>query len=69
VDVTPLWADTMQKTAQIGNHVFYRPQTVASAAPVRMEGLFQRSSLPELGAVSEEIQPQVQIAGAEGNGA
>jgi spore germination cell wall hydrolase CwlJ-like protein len=69
VDVTPVWADTMQKTAQIGNHVFYRPQAVASAAPIRLEGLFQRSLLPELGAASEEIQPQVQIAGAEGNGA
>ena len=33
-DVTPGWADTMQMTAQIGNHVFYRraPRVHAPAA-------------------------------------
>lgn len=79
VDVAPAWADTMLKTAQIGNHVFYRPQPVAQAGLVRMDGAFQRSSFPDVSATpvspvdvlfpSEKIQPQVQIAGAVGNGA
>jgi spore germination cell wall hydrolase CwlJ-like protein len=80
VDVAPGWADTMLRTARIGNHVFYRRQPLAQAGLVRMDGLFQQSSLSDTGASSpmnpvealfpsEEIQPQVQIPGAVGNGA
>jgi spore germination cell wall hydrolase CwlJ-like protein len=79
VEVAPAWAGTMLKTAQIGNHVFYRPQPVAQAGLVRMDGMFQRFSFPDRSASSvgpvvvlfpsEQIQPQVQVPGAVGNGA
>jgi spore germination cell wall hydrolase CwlJ-like protein len=39
--VQPAWADTMQKTAQIGNHIFYRfmpKDQVAQNAPVEQAG-------------------------------
>jgi hypothetical protein len=78
VDVTPAWADAMLKTAQIGNHVFYRRQTVAQAKLVRMDGVFQQpppaetsSPLSPVQALfpSEEIQSEIQIPGAVGDGA
>jgi spore germination cell wall hydrolase CwlJ-like protein len=68
MDVAPAWAETMEKTAQIGNHVFYKPlplaqQRLAQAAAKPIE------SISGLFTPSEEVQPQVQIAGAVGNGA
>jgi spore germination cell wall hydrolase CwlJ-like protein len=69
VNVTPAWADTMQQTAQIGNHVFYKPlpleqQRLAQAAATPIESISGLFTEP-----SEKVQSQVQIAGAEGNGA
>jgi spore germination cell wall hydrolase CwlJ-like protein len=60
VDVNPVWAGTMLKTAQIGRHVFYRfmPRE-ALRQPVSV-------SVP---AVSGEVESQVQISGAVGEGA
>src|SRR6266567_9289582 len=37
VDVTPLWAQTMLKTAQIGNHVFYKRDPLAQARLLQMQ--------------------------------
>ena len=76
VDVAPVWADTMLKTAQIGNHVFYRRDPLAQArlseAPAKpiesLSGLFARTTIG-VAVPSEEIQPQVQITGTVGNGA
>jgi hypothetical protein len=74
VEVAPAWADAMLKTAQIGNHVFYKRDplgqarlTVAAQPIESITGLFTT----EIGASisSEEVQPQVQVAGAVGNGA
>jgi spore germination cell wall hydrolase CwlJ-like protein len=74
VDVAPAWADTMEKTAQIGNHVFYRPlplagQRLAQAAAKTIESLSGLFTLRATTEPSEEVQSQVQIAGAVGNGA
>jgi len=73
-NVSPAWAQTMEKTAQIGNHVFYKPlplaqQRIAQAAATPIESLSGLFSLRANAAPSEEVQPQVQIAGAVGNGA
>ncbi|HXJ03088.1 MAG TPA: cell wall hydrolase [Micropepsaceae bacterium] len=77
VDVTPAWADTMQKTAQIGNHVFYKRETLAQAkatdvpaTPIEsLSGFFTEAvGMSAVVRPSEEVQPQVQIAGAVGNG-
>lgn len=73
-NVAPDWAQTMEKTAEIGNHVFYKPlplaqQRVAQAPATAIELLSGLFSLRGSAAPSEEVQPQVQIAGAEGNGA
>jgi spore germination cell wall hydrolase CwlJ-like protein len=76
VDVTPAWAQTMLKTAQIGNHVFYRrdPMAQARAAQADEAGLTNISvptSVIKPGMLlgSEEIQPQIQASGAVGDGA
>jgi spore germination cell wall hydrolase CwlJ-like protein len=60
IDVSPVWAGTMLKTTQIGRHVFYRfmprealRQPVSATAPQ----------------ASAEVQPQVQVSGAVGQGA
>jgi hypothetical protein len=80
VDVAPAWAETMLKTAEIGNHVFYKrdplaQQRVAQAQLGRMEVSPSDIVLPpplitvDTIRPSEEIQPQVQTAGAVGDGA
>jgi hypothetical protein len=77
VDVTPGWADGMLKTAQIGNHVFYKRDPLAQArlaeeAAKPIESLFGLFTPPVMAigvaVPSEEIQPQVQVLGAVGNG-
>jgi spore germination cell wall hydrolase CwlJ-like protein len=77
VDVTPGWADTMIRTVQIGNHVFYKRNPLApargvqvAASPIEsLSGLFA-SPVPGLSAAvaSEKIQPQIQTADAVGDG-
>jgi Cell Wall Hydrolase len=54
--VSPVWARTMEKTAEIGNHTFYR----RAPAP---------SSLPAASNASLEIEAEIEIAGAVGDGA
>jgi hypothetical protein len=83
VDVTPGWAQTMLKTAQIGNHVFYRRDPLAQArfqqAREDAEASEQTDAANVLVPTSvvkpgslfrlEEIQSQIQAAGAVGDGA
>lgn len=78
VDVAPSWAGDMIQTAQIGNHVFYKPDPLAdaklaqaTAKPIdSLSGfLFQATAPLETAIPSEEIQPQIQISGAVGDGA
>ena len=80
VNVAPLWADGMQKTAAIGNHVFYKrdPSAQQRLAQAQSDKMQVSPSdlllpLPEISVdaltSSEEIQPQVQIAGAVSDGA
>ena len=77
VDVTPLWAQTMLKTAQIGNHVFYRRDPMAQARQQQggdqagLTNISVPTSVIKPGMLlgSEEIQPQIQTAGAMGDGA
>jgi hypothetical protein len=80
VDVAPAWADTMLKTAQIGNHVFYRRDPLAQTRLAGAETSLPQVSpsdvvLPppvirlEVFAPSEEIEPEIQITGAVGDGA
>jgi Cell Wall Hydrolase len=83
VDVTPVWAQTMLKTTQIGNHVFYRRDPMAQ---LRVQQAQEDSEAHGQGSVtnvyvptsaiqpgmlirSEEIQSQIQTAGAVGDGA
>jgi hypothetical protein len=80
-DVAPAWAATMLKTAQIGNHVFYRfapHPLIAVAASVDDIAVDNTTAgdaasapppadVPET--ASDEIQTQVQTASAVGNGA
>jgi hypothetical protein len=76
VDVEPAWADTMLKTAQIGNHAFYKRDPLrrarlvdAVAKPIEsLAGMFTPATAIS-GASSKEIQSEVQIPGAVGNGA
>jgi hypothetical protein len=77
VDVTPAWAQTMLKTAQIGNHVFYRRDPMAQARQqqagdeARLTNISVPTSVIKPGMLlgSEEIQPQIQASGAVGDGA
>ncbi len=78
VDVAPSWAGDMIQTAQIGNHVFYKPDPLAdaklaqaTAKPIdSLSGfLFQATAPLETAIPSEEIQTQIQIPGAVGDGA
>ena len=82
VDVTPLWAQTMLKTVQIGNHVFYKRDPLAQARllqvqedaevlPQMEEANLVPTSVVTPGGLrgSEEIQTQIQAAGAVGDGA
>ena len=47
VDVTPGWAETMLRTAQIGNHVFYRRDPSAQFRVAQAESAQPLSILPE----------------------
>jgi len=83
VDVAPAWAQTMLKTAQIGNHVFYkrdplaqarlqqlRENVEASSGQARETGFVPTSAIrPGMLLGSEEIQTQIQAPGAVGDGA
>ncbi len=77
VDVEPTWADTMVKTAQIGNHVFYRRdparqnETTADAYAVDA-GTGAAAAVvqaPASNTRSEEVQSQIQTADAVSQGA
>jgi hypothetical protein len=65
VDVTPAWAETMLRTVQIGNHVFYRRDPSIQARLVQT----QADENARQGLPSEEIQSQVQTVSAVGDGA
>lgn len=80
VGVSPAWADTMERTTQIGNHVFYRFQPRESLAQPAVSGFERETQDPEAllpdtemqpldAAPSEEIQSEVETAGAVGQGA
>jgi hypothetical protein len=83
VDVTPAWAQTMLKTAQIGNHVFYKRDPMAQARLQQAQddteayrqggvtNVYVPASAIRPGTLirSEEIQSQIQAAGAVGDGA
>jgi spore germination cell wall hydrolase CwlJ-like protein len=64
VGITPVWADTMLRTTQIGNHVFYRFAPRDLSGP---EGESAQAGEPAPRSV--EIEPNVQTASAVGNGA
>jgi spore germination cell wall hydrolase CwlJ-like protein len=76
VDVAPAWADSMLKTVQIGKHVFYKHDprvqaqpTIAAAQPIEsISGFFTGAAGTAMPPPSEEVQSQIQIAGAVGNG-
>jgi spore germination cell wall hydrolase CwlJ-like protein len=76
VDVAPAWADTMLKTAQIGNHVFYKRDPLgrarladAVAKPIEsLAGMFTPATAISA-APSNEIQSEVQILRTVSNGA
>jgi len=68
VGVAPAWADTMQRTAQIGNHVFYR--WAPRPAPAQASSEAQSALAPALERqISVESGPQVQTALATDDGA
>ena len=74
VDVAPAWAQTMLKTAQIGNHVFYRRDPLAQMRAQQAQQnaeIFVPTSAIKPGSLirSEEIQSQIQAASAVGDGA
>jgi hypothetical protein len=80
VDVAPSWAEGMLQTAQIGNHVFYKPDPLArarlaqanTAAPIEtLSGFFSEAPIIPLdvAAPAESITPQVQIPAVLRNGA
>ena len=73
--VQPAWAEVMVKTAQIGNHVFYRPDPQATqhaSEAVATEdaelAAFAGEELPPGNADSEEIQSQIETADTVGQG-
>jgi hypothetical protein len=71
--VAPAWAETMLKTAEIGNHIFYKrdPSAQVRLAQLQPEQAQGASGvyLPAPADPSEEIQPHVQAASAVGDGA
>jgi spore germination cell wall hydrolase CwlJ-like protein len=73
IGVNPAWADTMEKTTQIGNHVFYRfvprERLVQPALTTNLRETQDPEALLNAGAPSEEIQTDVQAPGAVGQGA
>jgi len=78
VDAAPAWADTMLKTAQIGNHIFYRRDPAAKFRLVNAQSETQQlpgqspsasGNTPDGTNRSQEIQTEVQTSRAVGNGA
>jgi len=83
LNVAPAWAETMQKTAEIGNHIFYRRSPVSQVrlAQAAADALAQQQAalidvlLPspvltvEAIAPLKEVQPEVEAPGAVGDGA
>ena len=80
VDVEPAWAGTMLKTAQIGNHIFYRRDPQALLRMGETSALNDGSAIPDVDARSDaaptpppagsqEIQSQVQITDTVSQGA
>jgi hypothetical protein len=74
--VEPGWAETMVKTAQIGNHVFYRrdfarmSETGATAArPVSPDAGGAVMQIHGANGASEEVQSQIETADAVSQGA
>ena len=72
IDVTPAWADGMIKTAEIGNHVFYKRDRFAQARLAQMiavpgigtlSGLFSQEPIAplEVAVPAATSQPQVEI--------
>ncbi|HEY4265136.1 MAG TPA: cell wall hydrolase [Micropepsaceae bacterium] len=65
VDVAPAWADSMLKTATIGNHVFYKRDPMAQmrlaqavAKPIEsLSGMFTPAMTTGPAVPSEEVQP------------
>ena len=70
IDVTPDWADDMLRTAQIGNHIFYRrlPLGARLSIPVAAAEPDASQSTTDNETRSDEVQPDVLIAGAVGDG-
>jgi spore germination cell wall hydrolase CwlJ-like protein len=66
--ITPAWADTMQKTAQIGNHVFYRwaPRPARTTTDVASNQAANSNSLETH--VSVEVRTQAVSAAAVDDG-
>ena len=85
IDVSPVWSNTMLKTAEIGRHIFYRfaPRTkavpeieteimpVAKIVPVSETQPASDSAdgIIEGAWISEEVETDIQIAGAVSDGA
>ena len=76
VDVTPIWAATMLKTAQIGNHIFYRrapynaPLTIQASAEVPPTAVATVVET-QTGTTtpSDEIKTDVKVSSAVSDGA
>jgi len=76
IGVQPSWAEAMVQTVQIGNHVFYRPDSQPvprankpGAAEDAALAAFAGEQLPAAYTGSEEIQSQVETTDAVGKGA
>ncbi len=74
IDIRPAWAETMVKTAQIGNHVFYRrdPQAGYRTEKPVDAATADENTGDDAGASaagSDEIQPQIQVSDTMGQGA
>jgi spore germination cell wall hydrolase CwlJ-like protein len=72
IDIAPAWAEGMIKTAEIGNHVFYKRDPFAQARLVEaivvpsirtISGLFSQDTIAplEVAVPSENIKPAVEI--------
>ncbi len=66
--VTPDWAEEMLRTAQIGNHIFYRrmPLGTRVTAPAVETPAIASADTGEIR--SDEVQPNIEGAGAVGDG-
>jgi len=70
VGVSPAWAETMQKTAQIGNHVFYRWAPRPVPVQTSSDDQAQSASPPALERrISVESGSEVKTASAADDGA